>query len=143
MTLPSYCSQCDAPPGHCNHHAARYHDPIVYDTVTDNKGRTIGYKPPDGPERERFDNPPNLTKPTPPADTPKPLPQIVAELDDWLVIDQRLERTLRAKHADNPRVLTRLADKLITDIRAGNVTNPEGMLTHRLKQLPDREGAAA
>lgn len=131
--MTSYCSECDAPNG-CTHNAARYLNPVHYTPILKD-GKRVGWNI-DDTERDRWDKPPRIAAPAPPTEEPKPLTHIVADLEDWVYLDLALEHTLRQQHDRNPLAVTRLVDKLITDIRAGQVTTPAGALTYRLRQIP-------
>jgi hypothetical protein len=55
----SYCCECDARPGQCEHTGRRYLDPIVYEHVSGDTPKTNVWRVPEH-EQERFDNGPRL-----------------------------------------------------------------------------------
>jgi hypothetical protein len=137
MSLPTYCSECDAPEGHCGHTGPRYLDPPEYAPIYNPKGKRVGYNlaGDETAEHERWGNPPIKPATPTPTDQPKPINQILLELEGRAVIDLKLRTALTEAHAENLRALTRLTDKYIAEHKAGGFTNPEGMLWHRLKNL--------
>ena len=130
--LQSYCSVCDAPPGACDHNAHRYLDEIVYKRVPE------GWACPNEAEKHRFWNPPHLhfAESAPKKGIePKPIQQIIVELEGWMLIEQPLETELRATYQLNPRSVTLIAQHVVDDAEAGRLRNPAGLLVSKLRSL--------
>ena len=131
QTLRSYCTVCDAEDCSCG--APRYLDEIVY------KRTEEGWRVEGEAERHRFYNPPVITHSDPIAGIePKPVQQLVVELEAWMLIEERLERKLRRCYADNPRAVTLVADHVIEAARAGQARNPAGLLVSKLRKLEEK-----
>ena len=129
-TVPrSYCVVCDAEPGQCSHSAGRYLEEIVYERVPGE-----GWAVPEH-ERERWENPPKLAAPSRPQEQPKPIQQLVVELEAWIDLGVELERKLREVYEREPLRVTRAANSVIEATQAGRLTSPGGLLMKRLREL--------
>ena len=130
--LRSYCSLCDALPGECQHSAHRYLDEIVY------KRSEEGWACPNEAEKHRFWNPPKLEfaeRTTKSGIEPKPIQQIVVELESWMLLGESLESELRRAHEQNPRKVTLIAEHVATDASSGRLRNPAGLLVSMLRDM--------
>lgn len=133
--MTSYCVTCDALPGGCEHGAARYLDPIVYEQELNELGKHVGWSVPDH-ERERWDNPPAAVHSTPAADrTPKSIQKLIVELDDYIYLSDRVEADLRAAYERKPTKVARLVEHVVTQTKDGKLDNPGGYLVSQLKEL--------
>jgi len=128
-TLKSYCVVCDAELGGCEHNAHRYLDEIVY------KRTDEGWACPNEAEKERFYSPPKLRPPQVAVSEPKPVQQLIVEIEAWIPMDSVLEADLRTAYVVNPRALTLIADRIVADTQAGKLRNPSGLLFTKLKEL--------
>lgn len=129
-TTVTYCAECDAKPGECEHRGRLYLDPVVY-----TRAEAGGWIVPEH-EQHRFHNPPVITKAPPPAAEPVAIQQLIVQLEEHIYLDEPLETKLRTAYEHDPHRVTRLAESVILAARAGNSTNPGGLLNKLLTQLP-------
>jgi hypothetical protein len=128
--IASYCVECDAVPGECGHAGGRYLEEIVYERH--DKMFRVPTR-----ERPRWDRPIyGVVKAVGLQREPKPLQQIIVEIEGWVDLDPKLEATVRACYAVNPAKVTALSDSLINAASSGRLSSPGGYLFKRLSELP-------
>ncbi len=125
----SFCVVCDAEPGGCTHQAARYLEDITYQP-----GPSGGWIVPDH-EKERWHAPSLRPEPRTPADEPRPIGDLLADVDGLVYMDDRLEQRLRDLHQLEPLKVTRLVAALLDGVARGSLVNPGGFLTQRAQEL--------
>jgi len=137
-TAVSYCTVCDALPGECEHKAARYLDPIVYERVPGVGWAVPASEKADWLRREArlfqdgHDREPGQKREPRAEERVKPLQQVVVELEAWIDLDPALEATFRAYFEREPQKATRLAAEVIEGARSGRLRKPAGLLYSRL-----------
>lgn len=135
----SYCVVCDALPGECDHAGPRYLDPIVYERV-EGTGAKSRWHVPDS-ERWRVDNPPSTwPQPAPRQHTApaEPLGHLIAKLEAWIELDDKLEGDLRETYAHDPDKTSRLVLSIIEKAESRQVRSPAGLLVTKLRELRKR-----
>jgi len=111
-----------------------YLDPIQYEPAY-KFGKFVGWKVPDR-ERERWDNPPKVAAPAAkPPEKPRPVQQLIVELEAWLDLTPSLERQLRAVYDLDPMRTSRTAATVVQGAQAHRLTNPAGLLVLRLREI--------
>lgn len=115
----------------------RYLDPIDYEPVVDEHGARIGWRVPEH-ERDRWDNPPRFKEAARPAEQPRPLSQLVVELEAWVDLDPKLERSVRAAYDRDPLRVTRLVVSVVGKAERREIRNPAGLLWRRLQDIAQR-----
>ena len=89
-------------------------------------------------ERDRWDNPPRVTRPAPAALAARPLPDLLAELEAVTYVDDVLSRRLTNAHRADGARTTRLVEHTIQQTIAGELRNPAGLLWRRLDDIAQR-----
>lgn len=107
-------------------------EPIIYERV-----ESGGWRVPDH-ERERWENPPRFDKAARTTGEAKPIAHLLAELDAWIYLDDRLEARLREVYDADPIRATRLAESVIEKTQAGGLHSPAGFLSSRLRSFKPR-----
>ena len=134
-TLVSYCTVCDAPPGGCQHNAARYLDDIEYEKV-ERDGEAMAWRVPEH-ERDRWEHPVMATPPAAPGTEPEPLARLVAQLEQIVGLDVALEHRLADAYDVDALRVTRLCVSVCRSTAAGRLDSPTGLLWKRLGELLD------
>jgi hypothetical protein len=106
----------------------RYLEEITYERVPG------GWRVPEL-ERDRWDNPPRHAPPRAPGQQPRPVQQLVVELEAWLDVDDRIEKQLRAVYELEPLRVTRAAAAVCAGAESGRLTSPAGLLVNRLREI--------
>ena len=138
MSTPtvSYCCECDAPLGECEHTGRRYLAPIKYELIGGSTPRDWRWKAPDH-ERWRLDNPqsswPQAAPQRAEADIP-PVPHLVVKLDGWVEMDDELEGMVRAAYERDPRQTFRLIATTCEKAERRELRNPRGWLVASLRK---------
>ena len=65
----------------------------------------------------------------------RPVQALVVEFDAAFYLERNLELDFRAFYEREPVKATRLAEHVLTEARAGRLTNPGGFLAWRLREL--------
>jgi hypothetical protein len=124
-THVSCCLECDASPGECSHGCGRYLDGIVYERSE------IGWSV-SAAERERWDRPVLGVFRTKPADRqPRPIQELVVDLEGRLDLDSRMESMLRHAYELEPMKVTFVVEKTLD----GQLRSPGGFLFKRLGEI--------
>jgi len=130
----SYCVQCDSEVNPCPDHpkSPRYLDDIVYEKVP-----TGGWKVPEE-ERERWENPPALTKRTFIPQPTKSIQRLIVELEGWIYLTEEVEQTIRSAYEKNPSRVSRLVEKVVDDARRpgdDGLSNPQAYLMKHARDI--------
>lgn len=113
----------------------RYLDPITYKPFHMFTGKRVGWTIPE-PERETWDKPtPKVPPPIKPAEQPKPIQDLITELEAWVDITPPLETQLRNCYHLNPLRTSRAGQAVINGAEARRLTNPAGLLVKRLRDI--------
>lgn len=114
-------------------------DPIVYEPVLNEKGEQVGLRVPDS-ERERVENgtgypssSAHLLPPEPLSPEARTLDALVADLQSWLVGDERLYGQLAALYAREPQIADRLTAAAVNGAMTGSLRDPSAYLASRLR----------
>jgi hypothetical protein len=97
-------------------------------------------------ERARWDAAPlRAAPPSRPQEQPKPLQQLVVELEAWIDLSSLLERQLRDAYEAEPLRVTRITANVVQGAESGRLQNPAGLLVTRLREIqpPALEGQPA
>lgn len=135
--LETYCVVCDAIPGDCGHGGARYLEGIDYERVENDAGMLTGWQVP-ALERERFENGSGMIAGKPEVGTPRPVGKLIVALEQWVYLDDRLERAIRSSYELEQAKVTRLVDYTIDQARAGKLKNPGAFLASRVKEIANK-----
>jgi hypothetical protein len=132
-TLISYCCQCDAEPGQCNHHSHRYLEPIEYEKAAD------GWKVPNH-ERKRWEDNTHMQSagkwPKASEQTGPPLLRDVSQkLEHSVFITEQIQALLQDAYLENPHQTAILVDEISYAQKAGRLNNAGGLLVKRLREL--------
>ena len=107
----------------------RYLEPISYERVPE------GWRVPDH-ERERWDNPPRHQAPRQQQQPePKPVQQLVVELEARLELGTSLEAELRELYDREPMRVTRAVESVLAGIEARRLHTPGGLLRKLLRDI--------
>jgi len=135
----SLCVICDAPPGQCNHTGHRYYDePVRLIPKYDKNGKRIGsvVAPED---KERWNAPLHkATPPEKPTEQPKPIRQLIVELEAWIDVTHTIEDRIRSAYDHAPLRVTRSVAHVVAGAERKTLTNPAGLLLTRLHEILTR-----
>lgn len=128
---PSFCIECDAPVGGCNHLCKRYHESYMDHP---------DYKPGSGQVpaefRDWFDRPDHSFGPVPEPKA-RDLKAIVSGLERFFYLDQRLQDTLGSAYERAPLRVSQLTAEIQQGCESGRLNRPTGLLLKLLKELAD------
>lgn len=133
----SYCVECDAVVGDCDHDAHRYLAPISHRLIEGTDPQTWQWKRP-GSEQWRQWNPwDSWPKPAPSErDEPViPLANLLAALERRMDLGGPLEDLVRDSYATDPLRTSRACTRLLDDAERQQLRSPGGILFARLKNL--------
>jgi len=133
------CIHCDAEPGQCHHTGHRYHDqPINLQPLHDKNGNATGWiVPPE--EKPRWNAPVHkATPPVKPAEQPRPISELITELEAILDVTFALEENIRNTYDHAPLRTTRAVAHIIAATENHRLTNPAGLLITRLREIQTR-----
>ena len=126
---PSFCIECDAPVGGCNHGGHRYHESYMDHP---------DYKPGSGQVpaeyKDWFDRPDHSFGPAP-EPKPREIALIVSGLSRFFYLEERIHEALASAYERDPLKVSQLTAEIQAGCESGRLKRPTGLLLKLLKEL--------
>jgi hypothetical protein len=131
--MVSYCIECDALPGECDHKGPRYLDAPRYERVAGETPKDWIWKPSPEDSARMKSGSGYMNRPTTPVTkTAIPLTDLLAMIEEIVGLDDDLERLVASKYENEPLKTSKIVERGCT---APSMKSRGGFIVSRLREL--------